>query len=218
MYEDALWLCAALALVFLINLVPAFMPSSWMVLAFFYIKFGLPLLALTVGGSILSGLGRLALARASLILKRRFLKGKESDLDELGGFLNDHRNYVGLTVFLYTLSPLPTNNLFIAAGMVEVNMARVLLGFWAGRIPANTLLVWTTDKVFSHGLKSLFEGAYGDWVAIALQLASLGSIVLLYMLPWGRWLRRYMERLGARRQKSGSEGLSDNGSGCGRRP
>ena len=217
MYEDALWLCAALALVFLINLVPAFMPSSWMVLAFFYIKFGLPLLALAVGGTILSGLGRLVLARASLILKRRFLKGKESDLDELGGFLNDHRNYVGLTVFLYTLSPLPTNNLFIAAGMVEVNMARVMLGFWVGRIPANTLLVWTTGKVF-NSLGSLFTGVYGDWAAIGLQLASLGSIVLLYRLPWARWLRRYMERLGASRQRSGSEGLSDNGSGCGRRP
>ena len=209
MYEDTLWLCAALALVFLINLVPAFMPSSWMVLAFFYIKFGLPLLLLTIGGTILSALGRLVLARASLILKRRFLRGKQSDLDELGGLLNDHRNYVGLTVFLYSLSPLPTNNLFIAAGMVEVNMARVMIGFCAGRIPANALLVWTTSKVF-HSLGSLFTGVYGDWATIGLQLASLSSIVLLYMLPWAKWLRRYMARLGASRQQSGSGGLDDD--------
>ena len=64
MLHDFLWYVAAMALVFVINIVPAFMPATWMALAFFRIKFGLPLLALSIGGSIVAAAGRWALAKA----------------------------------------------------------------------------------------------------------------------------------------------------------
>ena len=76
MTETVLWLLVAFALVFAINLVPAFMPSSWMVLAFFYIKFDLPLLVLTIGGAIVSGFGRMALAKGSAVFRRRFMRAQ----------------------------------------------------------------------------------------------------------------------------------------------
>lgn len=190
MIETTLWIAAALALVFAINVVPAFMPSSWMVLAFFYIQFDLPLLPLTIGGAIVSGFGRLVLARASTWVKNRTLQGeRHEDLDELGRFLDDRRQYVGPAVFAYALGPFPTNNLFIAAGMAEVNLWWVLAGFWSARILADTFWVWTTDKVFDS-LGSVFEGAFGSWTAIALQTLGVISVVLLYKLPWARWLRR----------------------------
>jgi hypothetical protein len=203
--ETVLWLLAAFALVFVINLVPAFMPSSWMVLAFFYIKFDLPLLVLTVGGAIVSGFGRLALAKGSATFRRRFMRGKEPDLRELGTFLDRHRNYVAPATFAYTLTPFPTNNLFIAAGMVGVSMTWVLAGFWAGRILADTFWVWTTHRVF-NSIADVFSGAVGGRVAIGLQLGSLVSVFLLYQLPWGRWLRRLVER-GARGDAAHAGGL-----------
>src|SRR4029079_2254722 len=92
--ETALWLLVAFALVFVINLVPAFMPSSWMVLAFFYIRFDLPLLLLTVGGAIVSVFVRLVLAKGSPAFRRRFMREREVDLDDLGAFLDERRNYV----------------------------------------------------------------------------------------------------------------------------
>jgi len=201
MTEAALWICAALALSFLINLVPAFMPSTWMVLAFFYIKFDLPLLLLTIPGAIASGLGRLLLAKTSTLFKRRLLKGQEADLQELGCFLEERRNYVGLAVFLYALSPFPTNNLFIAAGMTEVGMTRVLVGFCCARILANTFWVWTTQRVF-ESLGGLFQTTFGSWVPLVLQIASLSSIVLLYKVPWARWLRRFANRASDGRPKA----------------
>jgi hypothetical protein len=203
MTEAALWICAALALSFLINLMPAFMPSTWMLLTFFYVKFDLPLLLLTVPGAIVSGLGRLLLAKGSTLFKRRLLKGQEADLQELGCFLEERRNYVGLAVFLYTLSPFPTNNLFIAAGMVEVGMVRVLAGFWCGRILADTFWVWTTHRVFET-LGGLFQSTFGSWVALVLQVGSLSSIVLLYKLPWARWLRRFASSVLNQRPKPAS--------------
>ena len=196
MVEAALWICAALALSFIINLVPAFMPSTWMVLAFFYIKFDLPLLLLTIPGAIVSGLGRLLLAKGSAYFKRRFLKGEAKNLEELGSFLEERRNYVGVATFVYTLTPFPTNSLFIAAGITEVSMARVLIGFVCARILANTFWVWTTHQVFDS-LGELFGATFGNWIAIVLQVASVSSVVLLFMVPWGRWLRRFASRAGA---------------------
>jgi hypothetical protein len=189
MTEAALWICAAMALSFLINLVPAFMPSTWMVLAFFYIKFDLPLLLLTIPGAIISGLGRLLLAKGATLFKRRILKGEATDLQELGRFLEGRRNYVGVATFLYTLTPFPTNNLFIAAGITEVSMVRVLVGFCCARILANTFWVWTTHRVFDT-LGELFGATFGNWVAVLLQVASLSSVILLFKVPWARWLRR----------------------------
>jgi hypothetical protein len=200
MTETALWLLVAFALVFVINMIPAFMPSSWMVLAFFYIRFDLPLLVLTIGGALISGLGRLVLAKGSAAFQRRFVHGKESDLQQLGAFLDRHRNYVAPATFAYTLTPFPTNNLFIAAGMVGVNLTWVLAGFWAGRILADTFWVWTTHRVFDS-IGAVFGTAVRGPIAIGLQLASLVSVFLFYQLPWGRWLRRFTHhsRAGAHR-------------------
>ncbi len=186
--EPWYWLALALALIFVINLVPAFMPSSWMVMALFYIQFDVPLLPLTLLGALVSGFGRLVLARASTIVKRRWMAGKRADLEQLGAFLEERQRYTGLAVFLYALTPLPTNNLFVAAGMVEVNMVWVLAGFWSARMLADTFWVWTADLAID-GIGDLFTGAVGSWTAVLLQAAGLAAIVLLYVLPWARWLR-----------------------------
>jgi hypothetical protein len=189
MGETALWLLAAFALIFVINLVPAFMPSSWMVMAFFYLQFDVPLLPLTIIGAVVSGFGRFFLARGSTWLKRTFMRGKARDLDELGEFLEERERWLAPTVAAYSLTPLPTNNLFVAAGLAEVSLFWVLIGFWTARMAADTLFVWTTDQAFDS-VGDVFEGVYGDWLGIAVQLLSVTSIVLLYLLPWARWLRR----------------------------
>jgi hypothetical protein len=191
--EAALWLLAAFALIFVINLVPALMPSSWMVMAFFYIQFDLPLLMLTIGGAIVSACGRLVLSRASAWTRRALPAASQRDLDELGAFLDERRHVLAPTAFLYALTPLPTNNLFVAAGLAGVSIAHVVAGFLAARMIADTVFVWTTERVFDD-LQDVFEGAYGNWLGIAIQAASLTSIVLLYKLPWARWLRRFLRR------------------------
>ncbi|TAK63498.1 MAG: hypothetical protein EPO22_06545 [Dehalococcoidia bacterium] len=193
MLEAVLLICAAMALAFAINLAPAFMPSTWMVMAFFYIRFDLPLLVLTLGSAVASALGRMVLAWESHAFSRRFMPGQRQDLDELGAFLDEHRQVIGPAVFLYALSPLPTNNLFIAAGMTGVSMTAVVAGFVASRMIANTFWVWTTHKAFDS-LGSLFTDAMTGPIGITLEIAGLVAVVLTFRLPWARWLRRATRR------------------------
>ena len=199
--EPFFWFAIALVVVFLINLMPAFMPSSWMVLAFFSIHFHLPLVPLAIAGAIVSGFGRAVLTLASKFVTRTFFRKKEEELRTLGEFLEDRPNLLPAIVFFYALTPLPTNNLFIAAGMVKADLKRVLIGFWSARIPADVFWVWTSHATFAS-LKGVFEKG-GSPLAIALQLGALTSVVLLYVLPWGKWLNGYLERHGGRRSSRG---------------
>ncbi len=159
-------------------------------MSFFYIEFDLPLLVLSIGGALMSGVGRLVLAHESTFAKRYFMRRQAQDLDDLGAFLEERRRWLAPATFAYALTPLPTNNLFVAAGLAEVRLSLVLIGFWAARIPADTFFVWTTDRVFTS-VTDVFKGAFGSWLAIAFQLTSVTSIVLLYRLPWAHWLRRW---------------------------
>jgi hypothetical protein len=190
--EDIGWLLLAWGIAFVINLFPAFMPTTWMVLAFFRVQFGLPILPLTIGGAFFSGLGRIGLARGTGMLHRRFFR-RDENLEEMKTYLDERREYVGVATFGYCLLPLPTNNLFVAAGVVGVNMARVMLGFWIGRSIADTFYVWTTDQVFSS-LRDVFEEFYSDWLVLAIQLLSLLGAMLLIAVPWPRWVLGRLNR------------------------
>jgi hypothetical protein len=184
--EDFGWLLLAYGIAFVINLFPAFMPTTWMVLAFFRVQFGLPILPLTIGGALFSGLGRVVLAKGTGLFHRRFFR-RESGVEEVKAYLDSRRNYVGLATFGYCLMPLPTNNLFVAAGVVGVSLARVMVGFWIGRTIADTFYVWTTDQVF-ESLRSVFEEFYSDWTIVLLQIVSLIGAALLIVVPWQRWV------------------------------
>src|SRR3954464_15086720 len=160
------WFAVAMAIIFLINLSPGFMPSSWMVMAFFYIQFGLPLVPLCIAGALVSGLGRLCLAKGSDWFSDHFFRRKKEDLNSLGGYLERKRGLVAGFVFVYSLLPLPTNNLFLAAGMTRVNLAYVLGGFYAARRPAALFSVWTTNATF-RSLDEVFARS-GNLLAIVL--------------------------------------------------
>jgi len=198
--QDLLRLLAAYAIAFLVNLPPAFMPATWMVLAFFRVQYGLPLLPLTIGGAFFSTGGRFVLARGTTLFKQRFMKHHE-ELDEIGEYLDERRNYVGVATFIYCLLPLPSNNFFIAAGLVEVSMLRVLVGFWIGRAVSYTFYVWTADRVFS-AFGNVFQNFYDDWTALLFEVLSLAGALLLILLPWPHWVMRYISR-SHRRDKTG---------------
>ncbi len=198
MIETALALAAIYLFIFVMNLMPALMPATWMVLAFFHIRFELPLLPLTVGGAIASGFGRLLLAKGSGLARRRFMKRHHADLAELGSILERRRGSVGVFVFLYALLlPLPNSHLFIAGGLLQLSILRMLIGFWAGRIIADTFWVWTADRAFAS-LDDLFGNAFGSAWGVALQVLALASLLSLLIVPWARWSMALVRRWASR--------------------
>lgn len=184
--DVAVGVAAAYAVVFAINLVPALMPASWMVLALFVNRFGLPLLPVTIGGAIVSGLGRAVLAKMARSGRRLLLGTAAADAEALGGLLNRYGSRLAWVTFAYSLGPFPTNHLFIAAGLARVRILWVLVGFWGARIIADTFWVWTADLVMESAGELVSN--HGGTLAVIGQLVSLIVMVLLLRLPWRRWV------------------------------
>lgn len=183
------WLAIAYAVTFVINVIPAFMPATWQVLAFFYIRYKLPLLLLTVGGALFSSLGRLVLALAARRWGRKIVPAKQrTEIDALGTWLDDRPSWqVALTVFVFSLGPIPSNQLFIAAGLTTTSLEPVAAGFFAGRIISYTFSVAAASKA-AGSLETILRNYWTSPSSWVIQLVSFAAVVVFTMIPWRKVL------------------------------
>ncbi len=179
-------LLAAWAIALVINVVPAFMPPTWSVLAIFHVTAAPPLLLLTIGGAAASALGRVGLALLCHRFRTLLPEGDRRNADALSSFLDRHRRWRDLIVFGYCLGPFPSNPLFIAAGVGRMPLLPISLAFFLSRAIADTFWVWTAGQV-SQNLGGLFLHQLTSWQAIAAQVIALAGVVVLLRLPWARW-------------------------------
>jgi len=188
---DVSTLVVAWATVFVVNLAPALMPPTWSILAFFLIRDGAPLLPLALGGAVAATVGRLTLALASRRWGTRLLDpGRREGLARLGRLLEERaRLALPLAVLLYSFGPIPSNELFIAAGLTRVRLAPIVAAFLTGRLVSYTLWAAGAHAVVDR-LDDVFVGYWRNAGAVAVQLALLAVLVIFARLDWVRILDR----------------------------
>lgn len=189
------WL-ATMAIVFFVNLMPAFVPPTWAVLAVVHASTDIPLLVLTVPGPAASAAGRVVLAWESRSLRRFVPPSDRANADALADWVNAHPRWRFVSVFLYCLGPFPSNPLFIAAGIGRIPLPGVVLAFYLSRVIADTFWVWTAG-VAVRNIASLFVDALTSWQGLTVQVLALLLVVVVLRLPWARWIG------GARRPSGG---------------
>lgn len=176
--------------VFLVNLAPAFMPPTWLVLAFFIVRFGLPLWPLALGGALAASAGRLCLALASRRWGRALLTGRQrASLTVLGRWIEERARWAApLAVLVYSFGPVPSNQLFMAAGLTGMRLAPIVVAFLAGRMLSYPL--WASlAHVAAHTFSGLFLEKWGSPGAVGLEILTLVGLALLTRVPWPRVLR-----------------------------
>ncbi len=184
-----LLLPAAWLIVFLVNLAPAFMPPTWAVLATFHIATPeLPLLPLTIGGAAMSAAGRTQLARLSRRAGRVLPETDRRNAEALGELFARHQRLGLVLLFGYCLGPLPSNALFMAAGLGRIRLRALALTFFVSRAIADTFWVWGAGRA-SHSLTTTFEQYVASWQAVLLQVVALALVIVVIRLPWTRWLQ-----------------------------
>jgi len=183
-----LFLLAAWLIVLLVNIAPAFMPPTWAVLATFHIaRPELPLLPLTVGGAAMSAFGRSRLALLSRAGGRLLPARDRRNAEALGALFERHQRLSLGILFAYCLGPLPSNALFIAAGLGRMRLGAVTATFFVARAIADTFWVWGAGRA-SGSLVKTFEDYLTSWQALVLQLATIAAVIVVMRLPWTRWL------------------------------
>jgi membrane protein YqaA with SNARE-associated domain len=182
-------LLVAYAVTVLINIAPGFMPPTWAVLAVFLVRYDLPLLVVTLGGAVASTLGRLVLAVGSRRWGTRLLsQRRRRGLRQLGEWLDAKPRWaVPLVVALFALGPVPSNAVFIGAGLTRMRLAPVALGFLVGRAISYTALDLLSRHAASN-VRAVFESGWTDPKALVLDALMLAGTVALAFVDWPKLL------------------------------
>lgn len=200
---DPAQLAIALAVVFAVNLLPAFGPPTWAVLVFFSLDFDLPAVPLVLGGALAAASGRLVLAGTARRLRPRLSEARLRRLDRAQEALSADRRRTAAGLGLFALSPVPSGQLFLGAGLMTVPLLPLTAAFFAGRLVSYSIYV-SAAGIAERSLGDVVLSALTSPVGMALQLAML---IALGVLLGGF---RPTERIGgARRQAQGPAGPAE---------
>lgn len=168
----------AFGVVFAVNLLPAFGPPTWALLVFFSLDFDLPAVPLVLGGALAAASGRYLLARGARALRPRFSAARLARLARAETELrrNRARSLAGLGLF--ALSPVPSGQLFVAAGLMTVPLLPLTAAFFAGRLVSYSIYV-SVAHVAEQNLGTLALDALTSPLGLALQIAMLAGLAFL---------------------------------------
>jgi len=172
-------------LVFALNLLPAFGPPTWALLVFASIHWHVAPAALVIEGVVAAGLGRWVLAASVRNLRRFFPKRYLDNLEYAEERLTAKTTRIRVLFGLFVLSPLPSAQLFCAAGLLQLRLAPLVGAFMLGRVVTYSIYVATATTI-QHQLGGVFDNFFGNPWAITLQLVLLAGLAALPLIPWSR--------------------------------
>ena len=180
-------LALALLVVFAINLLPAFGPPTWAVLVFFYLDFDLPAVPLILLGALAAASGRLLLAGGSRRLRPRLPAARRESIDRAQAAIGANRGRAAAGLGLFALSPVPSGQLFVGAGLMTVPLLPLTAAFFVGRLVSYSIYVGVSG-VAERNLGSIATDALTSPLGLGLQIAMLVALGLLAggIRPGGR--------------------------------
>ncbi len=176
-----------LAVLVAVNTAPILMPPTWIILSSFYAadpSFNITYLALV--GATGATAGRFVLQRISGQF-RRFVQGEQkSNLDYISNYLGKKRFGYALASFLFAATPLPSNMLFVAYGLMRARSVGLYAGFWAGRAISYYVMISISRIVLLPFLELFEDRLVGILVADVIGIA---VVVLFASVKWGVLVR-----------------------------
>jgi len=171
-----------------INAAPLLMPPSWIILSSFYaVDPSLNPIVLALVGATGATIGRFILKRISHLFRRFVGESQKSNLDIIGNFLNRRKYGYALASFLFAATPLPSNMLFVAYGLMRAKSLGLYIGFWIGRVIAYYIMISISHVVLVPFIQ-LFEDRFvGILIADAI---GIGVVIFFTFIDWGTLLTK----------------------------
>jgi hypothetical protein len=176
-------------LVYLLNVIPAFAPPTWMVFSFLGFRFPEHMgVEFAFAGALAATLGRFTLAKGShWIVRGHFLSERaKQNVDALKESLGQRKKLTFGIFLLYAFTPLPTNYLFIAYGLTTLHLRVITIPFFLGRWVSYSFWTFTAS---SFARKLTFEDtealSYLGLYFIASQVILLSIVYVFTRIDWG---------------------------------
>jgi membrane protein YqaA with SNARE-associated domain len=180
-------------LVFLLNVLPAFAPPTWMLHSFFGLRFpdANPWWVALVAASVATS-GRTVLAyfaqRSSD--SRWFPESTRANLGSVAEAIERRRATSSVAILLFAFSPLPSNALFLAYGLSRAPLPLLAVPFFAGRF-VSYAFAFTGGAVVADQFDIETSGGASALYFVASQLASIALVYVFARIDWRRsWYDR----------------------------
>ena len=171
-----------------VNLLPAFGPPTWSIVALYGLNSNLSLPIIVVVAALAAALGRYALAHGFRLLRHHIPVRFKTKLEAAGKALEQRKRHSVLALGLFALSPLPSAQLFEAAGLTGVRLWPFTLAFFGGRLVSYSIYAATAKQMGSGSLGDSFRQQLTSPLGIGLQLLMIGLLVALAQVDWAKRL------------------------------
>lgn len=176
---------ALFAVVFGINLLPAFGPPTWSVLVFARLHWHLNPVALVLLGASAAMAGRYLLARAAQHFSGRLPARLHDNLEDARALIERKRVGAVALFGVFVISPLPSAQLFLAAGLLDLPLGLLSVAFFLGRLVSYSIYV-SVATIADKQLGNVVGRLFGSPWSIAVQV---GLLAVVCVLPFIRWRR-----------------------------
>jgi membrane protein YqaA with SNARE-associated domain len=174
------------AIVLGVNLLPAFGPPTWSVIVLYGLSSELSLVPMVLVAAVAAALGRFLLAFACRHLGG-WIKGRtRRNLDAARKALERNRRSGLLALGLFALSPLPSAQLFEAAGLARVSLLGFTAAFFVGRTISYTIYAVTAKGISDSSLGDSFRGALTSPLGLGLQVLMIALLVAFTQVDWAK--------------------------------
>lgn len=180
--------------VFLLNVIPAFAPPTWMVFSFLGFRFSSRIdWSFALVGAFAAATGRSVLGKLSRrIVRNHWLStAARENVDSLKLELEKRPTLTfGLFLF-YAFTPLPSNFLFIAYGLTTMPLVRLVVPFFIGRFVSYSF--WTMSSAAVSRKLELEDTDAMTYFSIYFVLTQLALLALVYAftrVDWNLLLRK----------------------------
>jgi membrane protein DedA with SNARE-associated domain len=180
--------------VFLLNIIPAFAPPTWMVFSFLGFRFPSRIdWSFALVGALAAATGRSVLGKLSrTIVRNHWLsEAARKNVDSLKLELEKRPTLTfGLFLF-YAFTPLPSNFLFIAYGLTTMPLIRLVVPFFIGRFFSYSF--WTMSSAAVSRELELEDTEAIAYLSVYFVLTLLALLALVYIftrIDWNLLLRK----------------------------
>jgi uncharacterized membrane protein YdjX (TVP38/TMEM64 family) len=173
-----------------VNLMPAFGPPTWTIIVLYSLNSDIPPPAIILTGAVAAATGRYSLASIFNLLGHRFSQKTRDNLAAARKAFEENRRNAIIALGLFALSPVPSAQLFEAAGLAGVRLFGFTIAFFCGRLVSYSIYTYTAKGIQETALGDLMgEGFKSPW-GIALQLVMIGGVVAMTKVNWVKLLHR----------------------------
>ena len=176
------------AIVLGVNLLPAFGPPTWSIIALYTLNTDLRVPLLILVGAVAAASGRFVLGYATRLLGARWLPERtRSNLAAAKEALERRKSSALIGLGLFALSPVPSAQLFEAAGLTGVRLLNFTAAFFVGRLVSYSIYAYTAKGIRASSIGDTLRQSLTSPLGLAIQI---GMIVLLVALTQVDWRKR----------------------------